>query len=79
MRLPMPQSYLRGARLILADPGHGPLLRKVTLWDRAVAAFASPDLRAVILFCALGAVLTMALIHMFPGWAEAATTAAQFF
>ena len=74
----MSQSFTRDERLILVNPAHGPLLRKVTLWDRLVATFTDPDLVAVVLFCALGALLTIALIRSLPGWVEAIATAQQF-
>jgi hypothetical protein len=35
----MSQLFARDERLILVDPAHSPLLRKVTLWDRLVAIF----------------------------------------
>jgi hypothetical protein len=74
----MSQSSMRDERLILVNPAHSPLLRKVTRWDRLVATFTDPDLVAVILFCALGALLTVALIHALPGWVEVIATAQQF-
>jgi len=74
----MSQSSMRDERLILINPAHSPLLRKVTRWDRLVATFTDPDLVAVILFCALGALLTVALIHALPGWVEVIATAQQF-
>jgi hypothetical protein len=42
----------------------------VTQWDRLVAICTDPDLVAVVLFCALGALLTIALFHVLPGWVE---------
>jgi hypothetical protein len=74
----MSQSSMRDERLILVNPAHGPLLRKVTWWDRLAAIFTDPDLVAVVLFCALGAILTVALIHALPGWVEVIATAQQF-
>ena len=73
----MSQLFTRDERLILVDPAHRPLLRKVTQWDRLVAIFTDPDLVASVLFCALGALLTIALIHAFPGWGEVIATAQQ--
>jgi hypothetical protein len=70
---------MRDERLILVNPAPGPLLRKVTRWDRLVAIFTDPDLVAIVLFCALGTLLTVALIHSLPGWAEVIATAQQFF
>jgi hypothetical protein len=64
----MSQLFTRDERLILVDPARGPLLRKVTQWDRLVA---------IVLFCALGALLTVALIHALPGWVEVIATAQQ--
>ncbi len=75
----MSQSSMRDERLVLVNPAHGPLLRRVTRWDRLVAIFTDPDLVAVVLFCALGALLTVALIHSLPGWVEVIATAQQFF
>jgi len=74
----MSQSFTRDEQLILVNPAYGPLLRKVTLWDRLVATFTDLDLVAVVLFCALGALLTIALIRSLPGWVEAIATAQQF-
>jgi hypothetical protein len=74
----MSQLFTQDERLILVDPAHGPLLRKVTQWDRLVAVFTDPDLVAVALFTVLGALLTVALIHSLPGWVEVIATAQQF-
>ena len=73
----MSQSFMRDERLVLVNPADGPLLRKVTRWDRLVAVFTDPDLIVVVLFCALGALLTVALIHALPGWVELIATAEQ--
>jgi hypothetical protein len=73
----MSQSFMRDERLILVNPAYGPLLRKVTRWDRLAAVFADPDLIVVALFCALGALLTVALFHFLPGWVEVIATAQQ--
>jgi hypothetical protein len=70
---------MRDERLILVDPAHGPLLRKVTHWDRLVAILSDPDLVAITLFSALGALLTIALIHSLPGWVEVIAAAQQGF
>jgi hypothetical protein len=75
----MSQSSMRDERLILVNPAPGPLLRKVTRWDRLVAIFTDPDLVAIVLFCALGTLLMVALIHSLPGWVEVIATAQQFF
>jgi hypothetical protein len=73
----MSQLFTQDERLILVDPAHDPLLRKVTQWDRLVAVFMDPDLVAVALFTVLGALLTIALIHSLPGWVEVIATAQQ--
>jgi hypothetical protein len=73
----MSQLFTRDERLILVDPAHSPLLRKVTQWDRLVAIFTDPDLIAVVVFCAVGALLTIALIHSLPGWVEVIVAAQQ--
>ena len=73
----MSQLFTRDERLILVDPAHGPLLRNVTQWDRLVAIFTDPDLIATVLCCALGALLTVALIHALPGSGEVIATAQQ--
>ena len=52
----MSQLFTRDERLILMDPANGPLLRKVTQWDRLVAIFTDPDLIAIVLFCRAGRV-----------------------
>jgi hypothetical protein len=69
---------MRDERLVLVNPAYGPLLRKVTRWDRLVAVFTDPDLVVVVLFCALGALLTIALFHFLPGGIEDIATAQQF-
>jgi hypothetical protein len=74
----MSQLFTRDERLILVDPAHGPLLRKVKQWDRLVAIVTDPDLVAVALFTLLGALLTVALIHSLPGWVEVIAAAQQF-
>jgi hypothetical protein len=73
------QSSIRDERLILVNPAPGPLLRKVTRRDRVVAIFTDPDLVAIVLFCALGTLLTVALIHSLPGWGGVLATAEQSF
>ena len=73
----MSQLFTRDERLILVDPARGPLLRRVTQWDRLVAICTDPDLIAIVLFCALGALLTVALVHALPGWVEVIATAQQ--
>jgi hypothetical protein len=73
----MSQLFTRDERLILVDPANGRLLRKVTQWDRLVAICTDPDLVAVVLFSALGALLTIALIHALPGWVEVIAAAQQ--
>ena len=73
----MSQLFTRDERLILVDPARSPQLRKVTQWDRVVAIFTDPDLVAIVLFCALGALLTVALFHALPGWVEVIATAEQ--
>ena len=71
----MSQLFTRDERLILMNPANGPLLRKVTQWDRLAAICTDPDLIAVVLFCALGTLLTVALLHALPGWVEVIATA----
>jgi hypothetical protein len=73
----MSELFTRDERLILVNPVYGPLLRKVTRWDLLVAVFTDPDLIVVVLFCALGALLTVALFHFVPGWVEVIATAQQ--
>jgi hypothetical protein len=68
---------MRDERLVLVNPAYGLLLRKVTRWDRLVAVFTDPDLIVVVLFCALGASLTVALFHFVPDWVEVIATAQQ--
>jgi len=74
----MSQLFTRDERLILVDPAHGPLLRKVTHWDRLVAMFTDPDLVAITLFSVLGLILTVALIHLLPAWVEVIAAAQHF-
>ena len=74
----MSQLFTRDERLILVDPVHDPLLRKVTQWDRLIAIFTDPDFVAIVLFTVLGALLTVALIHALPGGVEDIATAQQF-
>jgi hypothetical protein len=73
----MSQSFMRDERLVLVNPAYGPLLRKVTRWDRLVAVFTDPDLIVVVLFCALGALLTVGLFYFLPGGVEVIATARQ--
>jgi len=74
----MSQLFTRDERLILVDRAHGPLLRKVTHWDRLVAMFTDPDLVAITLFSVLGLILTVALIHLLPVWVEIIASAQHF-
>ena len=73
----MSQLFTRDERLILVDPARGPLFRKVTQWDRLVAICTDPDLVVIVLFCALGALLTVVLLHTLPGWVEVVAAAQQ--
>jgi hypothetical protein len=74
----MSQLFTQEERLIPVDPAHGPLLRKVTHWDRLAAILSDPDLVAITLFSALGLLLTVALIHLLPAWVEVIAAAQQF-
>jgi hypothetical protein len=62
----MSQLFTRDERLILVNPAHAPLLRKVTRWDQLVAMLTDPDLVAITLFSVLGLLLTIVLFTCFP-------------
>ena len=62
-------------RLILTDPGHPPIISretpwntvgKGTPWNRIVAASRDPEFTAVAMLCAIGLLVTVALLLAFP-------------
>lgn len=75
----MSPTSLRSERLILANPLDRRLPRKVTAWDRIVAAFRSPEFLALVTFCALGLLITVALNLLIPDFGEIAESLQPFF
>jgi hypothetical protein len=75
-------------RLILTDPEHPPIIRPETLWNvvgkgtpwkRIVAASRDPELTAVAMVCAIGLLVTAALLVAFPRFGEITQSVQQFF
>jgi hypothetical protein len=74
-------------RLILTDPEHPPIIsratpwntvRKGTPWNRIVAALRDPELAAVTMLCAIGLLVTVALLLEFPRFGEITQSVQQF-
>jgi len=55
-------------RLILANPADPRILRRVTAWDQIVSALRSPDFVALVTFCIIGLLVTIAFSVAFPGF-----------
>jgi hypothetical protein len=70
MEAPMSPTSLQTERLILSNPMDRRLPRKVTSWDRIAAALGSPEFLALVIFCALGLLMTVALNLLVPDFGE---------
>ena len=75
----MSPTSLRSERLILANPLDRRIPRKVTAWDQIVAAFRSPEFLALVMFCALGLLITVTLNLLVPNFGEVAESLQPFF
>ncbi len=74
----MKYSPFPGERLVLADPTDPRLRRNATAWDHIVATLTHPELIALVLFCALGLVVTVGLCLLFPNFGEIAASLQAF-
>jgi hypothetical protein len=54
-------------------------VRKGTPWNRIVAVLRDPELAAVAMFCAIGLLVTVALLLAFPHVGELTQSTQQFF
>ena len=63
---------------MIMDPAGRRITQKWTAWDWIVATFASPELIAIIMFCAIGLLVTFALILSFPRFGEIVASLQQF-
>jgi hypothetical protein len=79
MEAPMSPTSLRSERLILANPLDRRLPRKVTAWDQIAAALRGPEFLALVLFCALGFLATVALNLLVPNFGEITESLQPFF
>jgi hypothetical protein len=68
----MKHSTFQGERLILTDPRDPRLPRNMTARDHIVAALKNPELIAIVVFCALGLVVTVGLMLLMPNFGEIA-------
>jgi len=68
----MKHSTFQGERLILTDPRDSRLPRNKTARDHIVAALTNPELIAIVVFCALGLVVTIGLMFLMPNFGEIA-------
>lgn len=75
----MSPTSLRSERLILANPLDRRIPRKVSAWDQIIAAFGSPEFLALVIFCALGLLATVALNLLVPEFGELAESLQPFF
>jgi hypothetical protein len=75
-------------RLILENPQDPRIIRreaprhvvgKGTPWNRIVAVLRDPELAAVAMFCAVGLLVTVALLLAFPGFGEISLSVQKFF
>jgi hypothetical protein len=74
----MAPTSLQTERLILTDPLDSRLRRDASASDRIVAALNNPELIALVIFCALGLLATVALYIAFPSFGELATSLQAF-
>jgi hypothetical protein len=79
MEASMSPALLRSERLILADPMDRRLPRSVTSWDRLAATLRSPELIALVIFCALGLLATVAVNLLVPDFGEITASLQPFF
>ncbi len=70
MEAPISPTSLRSERLILTDPKDARLPRQATRWDRIIATLGNPELLALVIFCALGLLATVALNLLVPDFGE---------
>ncbi|HUI14934.1 MAG TPA: hypothetical protein VL048_15865 [Xanthobacteraceae bacterium] len=75
----MSPTSLQSERLILSNPMDARLPRDVTTWDRIIAAFRGPEFLALLMFCALGLLLTAALNVFVPDFSEITVSLQPYF
>jgi hypothetical protein len=73
----MTYSSLRSERLILTDRTNDQPARSASVWDRITTNFISPDIIAVVLICAVGLLVTLALFLLVPSSRELANSIQQ--
>jgi hypothetical protein len=62
----MSYTFFGRERLIFADPTDPRALRRVTLWDQIAETLGSPDFIAIVAFCVIGLLVTIAFSFGFP-------------
>lgn len=73
----MTYSSLRSERPILTDRTNGQPARSASVWDWITANFTSPDIIPVVLICAVGLLVTLALFLLVPSSRELANSIQQ--
>ena len=74
----MKHSSFKGQRLIPADPMDPRLRRDAAAWNHIVAALTDSGLIALVMFCALGLVVTVGLYFLIPSFGELAASLQAF-
>lgn len=75
----MSSTSLQSERLIVTDPTDPRIVRNASTWIRIVATLLSSDLIAVVMFCAIGLLVTAALSQIFPSFGEVFESLQQLF
>jgi hypothetical protein len=69
---------MQNERLILMDPTDPRIPRWVTVSDQIAVILANPDLIAVLIFCGIGLLTTVALLVAVPSFGEMPASFQQF-
>jgi len=75
----MSPTSLHSERLILTDPMDSRLRHNASASGRIVAVLTSPELIALVMFCAVGLLATVALNLAIPNFGEVAATLQPLF
>ena len=75
---PMNHISMRSERRILVNPTDRRVAQKAIAWDRIIATLTEPDLIAIVMFCAIGCLVTFALARTFPSFGQIAESLQQF-
>jgi hypothetical protein len=69
---------MRNERRILVNPTDRRAAQKVVAWDRIIATLTEPDFLALVMFCAIGCLVTFALARTFPSIGQVVESLQQF-